>query len=256
MFSFANVVYFLAHELAPLSGRGFSLARILLGSLDCLLLRHVDLPLSCFVPVKTGILRTTSADISTLLDDSQGEPQHSCGGRLQGCMFQCAPDSPPDEYCHFYRRFAATIMIPSLPTAALSLCVLLGVSGCANNSMYREPVGQPIVTAEDIERQPSEPIEKIIQAKIPGVLVTRTADGGIALQIRGASSFYGSNAPLYVLDGVPFETGANGALTGLNPHDIESIRVLKDPADTGIYGVRGANGVIVITTKGPGNRRN
>jgi TonB-dependent SusC/RagA subfamily outer membrane receptor len=121
--------------------------------------------------------------------------------------------------------------------------------------MYREPVGQPMVTADDIERNPSEPIEKIIQAKIPGVLVTRTADGGIALQIRGASSFYGGTAPLYVIDDVPFEAGPNGALTGLNPHDIESIRVLKDPADTGIWGVRGANGVIVITTKRPGGKR-
>ena len=172
-------------------------------------------------------------------------------------MFQCAPDSPPDEYCHFYRRFAATLMTTSLPSAALSLCVLIGLSlGCGNNSMYREPVGQPMVTAADIERNPSEPIEKIIQAKIPGVLVTRTADGGIALQIRGASSFYGSNAPLYVIDDVAFEAGPNGALTGLNPYDIESIRVLKDPSQTGLYGVRGANGVIVITTKRPGNRRN
>lgn len=112
-----------------------------------------------------------------------------------------------------------------------------------------------MVTAEDIERNPSEPIEKIIQAKIPGVLVSRTPDGGIAIQIHGPSSFFSSSAPLYVVDDVPFEAGPNGALSGLNPHDIESIRVLKDPADTGIWGVRGANGVIVITTKRPGFKR-
>lgn len=171
-------------------------------------------------------------------------------------MFKCAPDSPPDEYCLLHWRLDAAHMIPSIPTAALSLCVLIGISvGCANNSMTRQPIGPPMVTAEDIERNPSEPIEKIIQAKIPGVLVSRTPDGGIAIQIHGPSSFFSSSAPLYVVDDVPFEAGPNGALSGLNPHDIESIRVLKDPADTGIWGVRGANGVIVITTKRPGFKR-
>lgn len=89
----------------------------------------------------------------------------------------------------------------------------------------------------------------------PGLLVTRTPDGGIAVQIRGASSFNSSNQPLYVIDDVPMEPGPSGALTGVNPYDIESIKVLKNPSDIGIYGMRGANGVIVITTKKPGRRR-
>jgi len=110
------------------------------------------------------------------------------------------------------------------------------------------------VTAADIERNSGEPIEKILQAKVPGLSITRTADGGIAVQIRGPSSFHGNNAPLYVIDDVAIQPGPGGALTGINPHDIESIRVLKDPADTGIYGMRGANGVIVVTTKKPGKR--
>ena len=115
------------------------------------------------------------------------------------------------------------------------------------------PARAPVVTAEDIERSPGTPLEQIIEAKIPGILVTRTSSGAIAIRIRGTSSIYGSNDPLYVIDGTPLDAGA-GALTGLNPYDIESIRVLKDPADTGLYGVRGANGVIVITTKRPGGR--
>ena len=100
----------------------------------------------------------------------------------------------------------------------------------------------------------SEPIEKVLQEKVPGVLITRTSDGGIAVQIRGASSFYGSNQPLYVIDDMPMQPGPGGALTGVNPYDIESIQVLKSPADTGVYGMRGANGVIVIKTKKPGKR--
>lgn len=88
--------------------------------------------------------------------------------------------------------------------------------------------------------------------RVPGVLVERAPGGGVAIRIRGAASFYASTQPLYVLDGAAIDPGPNGALTGLNPHDIATIQVLKDPADTAIYGVRGANGVIVITTKRPG----
>jgi TonB-dependent SusC/RagA subfamily outer membrane receptor len=111
-----------------------------------------------------------------------------------------------------------------------------------------------MVTAEDMERSGSEPIEKVLQAKVPGLLVSRTSDGNISVQIRGASSFYSGVRPLYVIDESPMEPGPGGVLTGINPYDIESIRVLKDPAETGIYGMRGANGVILITTKRPGKR--
>ena len=67
--------------------------------------------------------------------------------------------------------------------------------------------------------------------------------------IRGATSIYGNNEPLYVLDGIPIQPGPGGTLAGISPYDIESIQVLKDPADTALYGMRGANGVIVIKTK-------
>jgi TonB-dependent SusC/RagA subfamily outer membrane receptor len=110
------------------------------------------------------------------------------------------------------------------------------------------------VTAEDIESNPNQPIEKVLQAKVPGVWITRTPDGGIAVQLRGQSTLYGEQQPLYVVDGVPISPGPSGALTGVNPHDIESIQVLKDPADTSMYGMRGANGVIVVKTKKAGRR--
>jgi iron complex outermembrane receptor protein len=117
--------------------------------------------------------------------------------------------------------------------------------------------GQPprgaTLTAEDIARTPTEPIEMILQGRFPGVEVYRTA-GGIAVRIRGTSSFYGSNEPLYVIDGVPIQPGPSGSLSGINPHDIASIQVVKDPVGTAMYGMRGANGVIVITTKRPVKR--
>jgi TonB-dependent SusC/RagA subfamily outer membrane receptor len=107
-----------------------------------------------------------------------------------------------------------------------------------------------MVTAQDLERSPDEPIERVLQAKYPGVQITRTGDG-IAIELRGPGSFYGSGAALYVVDEVPMPAGRGGGLTGINPYDIESIKVLKNPEDIGIYGIRGSNGVVLITTKRP-----
>ena len=145
-----------------------------------------------------------------------------------------------------------TAMTSSLPTAAFSVCVLIGLSAaCTRNTTRLDPLVEPPVTADDIERNSGDPI-KVLQAKVPGLVISRTAGGDLAIQIRGTSSFYSSNEPLYVIDDTPVQPGRGGALRGLNPHDIESIRVLKDPSETGIYGMRGANGVILITTKKPG----
>jgi TonB-dependent SusC/RagA subfamily outer membrane receptor len=148
-------------------------------------------------------------------------------------------------------------MRPPLLRAVLSLGVLLGVAaGCASRAASApkpSPREKSTVTAEDIERQGAtdEPLEKLLQGRIAGVTVSRASDGGIAVRIRGAASIYGNSDPLYVLDGMPIQPGPNGSLTGINPSDIESIKVLKDPAETAMYGIRGANGVIVIKTKRP-----
>lgn len=113
------------------------------------------------------------------------------------------------------------------------------------------PATSSTMTAKDIERNSGQPIENVLEGRVSGVTVEQAPGGGIAVRIRGVSSFLGSNEPLYIVDGVPFTPGPSGALTGLNPYDIESIQVLKNPADIGIYGMRGANGVIVIKTKSP-----
>ena len=146
---------------------------------------------------------------------------------------------------------------------AIPLAVLVMLaSACARTSSTGtdqvEPVAVPKgaaatgVTAEDVDRSPNVPIEQLLAGKGSGVVVTRTTDGGIAVRVRGgSSSFSGNNAPLYVLDGVAIEAGPNGSLMGVNPYDIASIKVLKDAADITMYGVRGANGVIVIKTKRP-----
>lgn len=111
------------------------------------------------------------------------------------------------------------------------------------------PVRQEEVTSDDIARAPTQSIEQQLMAKVPGVIVTRTETGDIAIRIRGGSSEYGNNEPLYIVDGQPVMPGPGGGLSGLNPNDIASIKVLKDAASMSMYGSRGGNGVIVIKTK-------
>lgn len=90
-------------------------------------------------------------------------------------------------------------------------------------------------------------VEDIIQGRFPGVEVVQNSSGGFTLTIRGNASFLGNSAPLIVVDGVALQQGAN--LGFLNPQDIARIDLLKNPSETAIYGVRGGNGVIVISTK-------
>ena len=107
-----------------------------------------------------------------------------------------------------------------------------------------------MVRSQDLERNPEKSIERVLQEKVSGVSVSRTDDGFIAVRIRGAMSLAGDDAPLYILDDMPFQPGPGGALSGVDPNTIESIRLLKGP-DAAIYGMRGYNGVILITTKRP-----
>ena len=90
--------------------------------------------------------------------------------------------------------------------------------------------------------------EELLEGRFAGVRVIRVP-GGIVVRIRGASSISGSNEPLYVVDGVEMAAGPGGALTGINPADITSIEVLKDIGSISAYGVRGANGVVLISTR-------
>ena len=93
---------------------------------------------------------------------------------------------------------------------------------------------------------------EIIADRIPGVRLVRGADGSLGLHIRGEGSFLNSGQPLFVIDGLQVEPGQQFNLSAINPHDIASIEVVKDPSALSFYGVRGANGVVIIRTKRPG----
>src|SRR5438876_10901795 len=141
----------------------------------------------------------------------------------------------------------------------VSFLIELG-SGCAHRNKPapaaspspNTPAPSETVTSEDIAKAPGQSIEQMLMGRLPGVEVSRTPDGGFAVRIRGGSSIRSGNTPLYVLDGVVIDPGPHGSLTGVNPNDIDSIQVLKEPAETALYGVRGSNGLIVIKTKRPG----
>ncbi len=105
-----------------------------------------------------------------------------------------------------------------------------------------------IYKGEDLHRGHPGTLADML-ARIPGVRVVDMIEGGMSVRIRGSSSFVGSEEPLFVIDGLPIQS-TDGALDTVNPSNIESISVLKDADATAIYGSRGANGVILIKTKG------
>jgi len=92
------------------------------------------------------------------------------------------------------------------------------------------------------------PVVQMLE-RVPGLTVTHLPNGEVSLRIRGARSLRSDNEPLLVIDGVPAQGAIGAALAGLLPRDIARIDVLKDAGSTAIYGSRGANGVILITTK-------
>ncbi|RFS23279.1 TonB-dependent receptor [Chitinophaga silvatica] len=116
------------------------------------------------------------------------------------------------------------------------------------------------VASKEVENQPVASLESAIQGKVPGVVIesgSGKVGQGIKVRVRGTSSISASSQPLYVIDGMPVNTTSRSdiyndetnPMADINPNDIESIEVLKDASAAAIYGARGANGVILITTK-------
>ncbi|MGB7394770.1 MAG: TonB-dependent receptor, partial [Pricia sp.] len=152
--------------------------------------------------------------------------------------------------------------------AGLDEVVVVGYGTQRKGDLTGSSVG---IDSDEISSLPANSFEQSISGKVSGVQVTQSngaPGGGISFKIRGANSITGNSEPLYVIDGVPIisdnansnpgvissrgegqvNNGQN-ALSTLNPNDIENIQVLKDASATAIYGARGANGVVLITTK-------
>lgn len=125
--------------------------------------------------------------------------------------------------------------------------VMVVAYGTAKKSSFTGSAAQ--VKTEKIEAHVASNVTSALAGSSPGVQYMSTngdpTDNSPTIRIRGIGSMSASNAPLYIVDGMPYD----GPLNAINPQDVESMTVLKDAAANAIYGARGANGVILITTK-------
>lgn len=124
--------------------------------------------------------------------------------------------------------------------------VIVVAYGTAKKSSFTGSAAQ--VNAEKLAERSVSNATKALAGQVPGVQVISSngqPGNSAKIRIRGIGSMYASNAPLYIVDGVPYEA----EISSINPSDIESMTVLKDAAASAIYGARGANGVVLINTK-------
>jgi TonB-linked SusC/RagA family outer membrane protein len=132
--------------------------------------------------------------------------------------------------------------------------VVVVAYGSAQKSTYTGSVSQ--IKKEQIATLQVSSVSKALQGQVPGLQSTSPSGQpgeDATIRIRGVGSINASSDPLYVVDGVPY----GGSISAINPADIESVSVLKDASSSALYGSRGANGVIIITTKkGARNNRN
>ena len=143
-----------------------------------------------------------------------------------------------------------TARLANALSGSLALTLIMA---CAAAPPGGGPRTAPQLTAADF-RDTNEPIEVIIQRKVPGLTLTRNSTGEVVLRIRGRTALgeADDSQPLYVIDGMPGRGNSN-PLSAISPDNIESITVLKGP-DAAIYGTDALNGAIVIVTKKGGRR--
>lgn len=122
--------------------------------------------------------------------------------------------------------------------------------GATGRSLQGEGTGAVgVVDGADLQGRPATQIEELLEGQVAGVQVVRHAGGGISFRIRGYGSITADNEPLYVVDGMLVHVVPGRGIDWLSVGDIKRIEILKDASTTSMYGVRGANGVILITTR-------
>src|SRR5215218_5241050 len=161
------------------------------------------------------------------------------------------------------------LKLPGSLSVALVLPMLVGLSACAAARPSRDySVLEPVqvgygtewrgeltgavgsLAGDDLSRQQVGRVEDMLQDRVSGLIVSRRGDGTVSVRLRGSRSFLGNNEPLVVIDGTAINASSVSlALSGISPQSISRIDVLKDAGSTAAYGSRGANGVILITTK-------
>ena len=198
-------------------------------------------------------------------DESNGEPVPFAAIQLQGTMTGASTDAdgtytisvPSNGTLVFssvgYKNQTVAVSGRSVidvklaPDAEFLDETIVVAYGTATKSSFTGSAA--MVKSDDIEKKITASVTSALAGTTPGVqLISSNGDptaGGPTIRIRGIGSMSASNNPLIVVDGVPYD----GAIKDINPQDVESLSVLKDAAASAIYGHRGANGVILITTK-------
>ena len=201
----------------------------------------------------------------TVIDYSNGEPVPYASVHLEGTMTGTSTDGDGNY----------SIRLPHGGNLVFSSIGYITVKEAVNSSMVLNIVMEPdtehleetivvaygtatkssftgsasMIGAETIESRVSTDVTAALAGTTPGVQIISSsgdpAAGGGTVRIRGIGSMSASNAPLYIVDGMPYD----GSIADINPSDVESMSVLKDAAASAIYGARGANGVVLITTK-------
>ena len=221
-----------------------------------------------------GLLLSVSAfaqiDVKGHVEDATGEPIIGATVRVDGTQTATVTDFDGNFVLKANQGANITITYigyqPQTVTAAPTLEIVLQDDAAVLNEVV--VIGYGAVKKSDLTGSVTalKPDTKnkglvvnaqdMMQGKIAGVNVTSdggTPGGGSTIRIRGGSSLNASNSPLIVIDGVPMDNngvkGLANPLSMVNPQDIESFNVLKDESATAIYGSRGSNGVIIITTK-------
>ena len=198
-------------------------------------------------------------------DSSTGEPVPYASVHLEGTMLGVSTDNEG----HYSISVPHDGMLVFSSIGYKSVKVAVASSGVINVELHpdTEFIDETIVVAygtatrssftgsasmvntEAIEARTVTNVTSALAGTAPGVQVISPsgdpADGSATIRIRGIGSMSASNAPLYIVDGMPYD----GSISEINPNDVESMSVLKDAAASAIYGARGANGVVLITTK-------
>jgi TonB-dependent SusC/RagA subfamily outer membrane receptor len=114
----------------------------------------------------------------------------------------------------------------------------------------RAATGAVATVEGDVGRQASATsMADLLDGRVPGLEVQRLAGNRISLRIRGQRSFLGSGEPLLVVDGTPVDGAAGGTLADMDPRTVQRVEVLRDAGSLAAYGSRGANGVLLVTTR-------
>ena len=218
-----------------------------------------------------SVLMTTAAFAQNITvsgnvtDAANGEPVPFASVHLQGTMTGVSTDAeghyslsvPADGILVFssigYKSQEVAVASRSQVNVALESDsqyldeTIVVAYGTATKSSFTGSAA--MVKSDAIEAHVATNVTTALAGTTPGVQLISTsgdpASNGSSIRIRGIGSMSASNAPLYVVDGMPYD----GSISDINPNDVESMSVLKDAAASAIYGARGANGVVLITTK-------